>query len=89
MHMMFPWPWSNEELKKHIAPEMQIEKWNLCTTKDIGSMLEVWFKLLDNENLKNHKDMEYWSQKQANTEVQQGKLLQPQPGRVCLEQGSK
>ena len=36
-------PWSNayayDELKKHIAPEMQIEKWNLCTPK--GHWLNV------------------------------------------------
>ena len=56
MHMMLPW--SNEQLKTHIAAEMEIEKWNLCTPKEIGSMLEVWFTSLDNDNLKNCKDLE-------------------------------
>ena len=58
MHMMLPW--SNEQLKTHIAAEMEIEnsKWNLRTPKEIGSMLEVWFTSLDNENLKNRKDLE-------------------------------
>ena len=56
MHMMLPW--SDEELKHHIAPAMEQERWENLTPKEIGRILEEWFESLDNDELKNRKDLE-------------------------------
>ena len=50
MHMMLPW--SDEELKHHIAPAMEQERWENLTPKEIGRILEEWFESLDNDDLK-------------------------------------